>query len=55
MKKKIKDLTLDEINNLCEKIKICDDCPFVKNHKCLVYDIFLIKHDIGEIEVEVDE
>ena len=54
MKKKIKDLTLEECRKICEG-KICDECPLlskITNSCCLVPQ--LLVQDL-EKEVEVDE
>lgn len=48
MKKKIKDLTREERNKLCNKYDDCSHCPFKNGEYCwLAVDSFY--------EVEVDE
>ena len=48
MKKKIKDLTHEEREKICEKHPNCDDCPFDINYEyCFKDKLFA--------EVEVDE
>lgn len=60
MKKKIKDLTLEEVNKICYKNSICSGCPLMKADKsalCFCYkDIVtdLTKFNL-ESEVEVNE
>lgn len=47
-KKKIKDLTLEECNAICDKQTNCYDCPFYLNYEyCFMNELFK--------EVEVDE
>ena len=52
MKKKIKDLTLEEVKKICEKYQdekgICEDCPF---KWCPMPSKSIVLED----EVEVDE
>ena len=53
MKKKIKDLTLEEIANICKTYAGCTHCPLeIKNYR-------LCKHHIlgkyGEQEIEVED
>ena len=52
MKKKIKDLTLEECRKICEKQRFCNGCPFYghDNHCMYVGDASHIDY-----EVEVDE
>lgn len=55
MKKKIKDLTITEVNNLCQKQDSCKECFMFDYHtqNCgapITFDIELL-----ETEVEVDE
>ena len=60
MKKKIGDLTINEINKICEDIfrnplKSCDDCPFDNNgFGCFDVQEFQ-SHIDQEIEVEENE
>ena len=51
MKKKIKDLTLEEMNKICKKQFTCRNCPLKSSFKtCIKYwGVYL------EREVEVDE
>ena len=64
MKKKIKDLTLEEFNSFCDKYNyICSDCPI--NENCIEIVEFIREHTMfkrrykelfnKEIEVEEDE
>lgn len=52
MKKKIKDLTLEERKAVCLKYNLCGyaNCPLVNTHKCYKYN-----ESVLESEVEVDE
>ena len=50
MKKKIKDLTLEECNNICSKAESCSMCPLQNTIKCINTDTAQL-----DIEVEVDE
>lgn len=62
MKKKIKDLTLEEATKICEKNLHCDKCPlllFIKRSRTYCYHVFLLatngkKVDLDK-EVEIDE
>lgn len=49
MKKKIKDLTIAEIDNTCCKYEECDDCPLYRK-LCLRYSLRLLDLDT-EVEV----
>ena len=42
MKKKIKDLTLEEFDKICEKYDFCDDCPFYVGEGICLIDLALI-------------
>lgn len=53
MKKKIKDLTLEELSNKCA-IGSCRDCPFYFEVDCYKPHWYLLKHIDLESEVEVD-
>ena len=53
MKKKLKDLTVKEMVDLCQSINQCKHkCPFYKYDNCLFLDD--IKEDL-EMEIEVNE
>ena len=59
MIKKIKDLTYDEIDDICNNHPFCDKCPFAtynkNNFTCLakILDIpYLVKALEEEVEVE---
>ena len=50
MKKKIKDLTLEEKDKICHKYQnkhLCGNCPFKRENICIIEEL--------EREVEVDE
>lgn len=53
MKKKIRYLTIEEINNICDKHNHCSDCPLNTNIE------YYCKTDIlngyGDEEIEVEE
>ena len=55
MKKKIKDLTLEELSKFCHKQDNCIDCPFGYgySYECPVCE--LKNREDLESEVEVDE
>lgn len=54
MKKKIKDLTLEEINKVCDKYLYCAQCPMFHNYTfCIKREEWLRAY--LEQEVEVDE
>ena len=61
MKKKVKDLTLTEINKYCLSHRYCDNCVFNKSEHCIIsnidytYDLQDREKDLLESEVEVDE
>ena len=46
-KKKIKDLTQEECENICRKYDWCWNCPLVETKKCVNYDE-------GRLEVELE-
>ena len=54
MKKKSKDLTVEEVTNICRKLS-CSECPFnvLEEDRCMTY--FEILNLEQEIEVEEDE
>lgn len=54
MKKKIKDLTLKEVEDICENKKKCKNCPIKFNNTCYRSWLEYLK-DFREKEVEVDE
>lgn len=58
MKKKIKDLTLEEIKKICNKYS-CNECPLNIPHSCHCYGLALVQGFRWTIkeerEVEVDE
>ena len=56
MKKKIGDLTLNELKTICIKSKKCDNCPLEKYNYKNVYDcVFALELDEElEKEIEVD-
>lgn len=49
-KKKIKDFTIGEINEMCRKSKNCDDCPFAPH--CSNFMTYTDKELEQEIEME---
>ena len=51
MKKKIKDLTLEEIKKICSN-NICDSCPLDSNNPWCKYGD--LEH-YGDEEIEVDD
>lgn len=52
MKKKIKDLTAIEIDDICDKHPLCKNCPFeAKDHSCYVLD----KELWGELEIDYEQ
>lgn len=55
MKKKIKDLTLEEVKNICEKNKECDTCPLIiaGMFPCGIANCTFVEDK--EIEVKEDE
>ena len=60
MKKKIKDLTLEECKKICRNTECCDDCPlfYGENKYCRAIELAIIENNKSidlEIEVEVDE
>ena len=60
MKKKIKNLTLDEAKTLCDKhlkqdangLYQCESCPYAKNYQCKLSYTYLNEYGDEEIEVE---
>lgn len=60
MKKKIKDLTLEEIHNICEKQNSCQECVF-SQHLCKraalsdVLAICFYKTGVENQEIEVED
>lgn len=60
MKKKIKDLTLKEIHNICEKQNSCQECVFIQ-HLCKraalsdVIAICFYKTGVEDQEIEVKD
>ena len=58
MKKKIKDLTLEELNEICTKYDGCKGCPFQEIDCEYLSEYFILKEQKileQEIEVEDDE
>lgn len=61
MKKKVKDLTREEFDNICDKYdNSCDGCPFEHLHNCRDLRDYLtsrewVKFLSREIEVDGDE
>lgn len=60
MKKKIKDLTLEECKKICDKDVYCDNCRLQLGEKKRCYYIFLedlkfFTKNILESKVEVDD
>lgn len=49
MKKKTKDLTIEEVNNICQKLKCCN-CPFnvESEDRCMTY------REVLDMDEEVD-
>lgn len=55
MKKKIKDLTLEERGEICLKNRNCDACPLSAGYDC-VKDIDIKKFiEVFQTEVEINE
>lgn len=57
MKKKIKDLTLEEIKKICEQYdySFCEECElYSKETECCLVEPPLLEKDL-EREVEIDE
>lgn len=50
IKKKIKDLTLEECDKICKKYELCYGCPLEETIKCIYYN-----EEALEEEVEVEE
>lgn len=61
MKKKIKDLTLEEYNNICDSRKDCKGCPFEEFDNisnCREIKYYIQQRELNKIleqEVEVEE
>lgn len=58
MKKKVKDLTITDLENICKSKEKCSDCPF--NPKtlydtCYVNELLVHWNIYYEQEIEVDE
>ena len=61
MKKKIKDLTIEEFDKICDKYYIynlydyveCEKCPFY-DKKCTIIRTFLDIKEKHNLEIEVD-
>lgn len=51
MKKKLKYITLEELDRICGKYEECDDCPLYRK-LCLRYSLRLLDLDT---EVEVND
>ena len=51
MKKKLKDLTINQVNAICQKSK-CEECPFnnAEEDRCMTF--FEINESDEEVEVE---
>ena len=62
MKKKIKDLTLEQVKTMCDKhlkkdkngLYQCEICPYAKNYHCKLDYNYLNEYGNEEIEVEDD-
>ena len=57
MKKKIKDLTIEEKDKICHKYQnnhLCHNCPLLYSNKCMAEIGAIVYQDIDEDEVEVD-
>ena len=54
MTKKIKDLTIKELKEICSNYDFCDNCPLNKTKVCCASPYHITTKDL-EIEVEVDE
>lgn len=55
MKKKIKELTEEQIDKICDKHPFCGDCPLVMKAKDSFYCYGLHKNLYGDIEIELGE
>lgn len=61
MKKKIKDLTLKEFDNICDKRKVCKGCPFDEFDKisdCREIKNYIKQRELNKIledEIEVED
>lgn len=63
MKKKIKDLTLEEVKTLCDKhlkkdtngLYQCAICPYAKEYHCKLSYTYLNEYGDEEIEVDLSE
>ena len=54
MFKKIKDLTVEELNCVCDKYEYCWDCPLSIHNNC-IFDYVLNKEEYEEkIEKEIE-
>lgn len=61
MKKKIKDLTLEDMNKICKEHQLCSYCPLKTDKTSVKYDCYrdimvdvLVSFDL-ESKVEIDE
>lgn len=55
MKKKIKDMTLEDIIKYCDDRKVCQGCPFGEDDICFGGLIDSQKEDFLNQEIEVEE
>lgn len=55
MKKKIKDLTLEETNKICTSSSKCKSCHLQINKLCLISMIGFLKEQDLNKEIEVEE
>ena len=54
MKKKIKDLTLEEQEKICKQYSYCGECPLLLGHFCLRDILNVSLNDKIEVEDDVD-
>lgn len=56
MKKKIKDLTVEEVEKICDKQTDCDNCPLdIPSCRICMKDITIYNIGFLEKEIEVEE
>ena len=54
MKKKIKDLTLDECVKICSVREDCQDCPLLSRDTCVINDMNYLAMKISQLEKEIE-
>ena len=55
MKKKIKELTEQQIDKICDNHPLCDSCPLVRKYKDSFYCYGLYKDLWEDFEIELEE